>query len=486
MALNATGPARHSDSHDNPALPPLVSMAMIVLLGLSILYLVPRPAAITLQGWRMLAIFLCTVLALMLRPLPGGAAVLIGIAATVLAGVFNISQALSAFGGSTVWLVLAAFFIARALINSGLARRIALLFVRAIGHTSLGLGYSLIASDVVLAGIIPSNAARVGGVILPITRSLSTVYESLPGASAALLGTYLMLTIYQGDVVACAMFLTGQASNAIGARLAGQTAGVAITWSSWLYAALVPGLAAVLVVPWVTYRLSPPEIKHTPKAAEMARRELEEMGPMCRAEKIVLSVFLMVCGLWGSSALHGMDTTTVALVGVGVLLATGALTWGDAMREHQAWDIFVWYGGLIRMGEALNDFGLTTLFARWVSSHFAGWAWPALFCAILLIYFYAHYAFASITTHFLSMYAPFLAVVVSAGAPAPLVAYALAFATNLSASLTHYGTTPAPIVFAADYVSHGKWWRIGLLISFVNLAIWAAVGLAWWKLIGLW
>lgn len=486
MALNATDAAVRSGAHDNPALPPLVSSALILLLGLGILYLIPRPAEITVQGWRMLVIFLCTVLALMLRPLPGGAAVLIGISITVLAGVFNISQALSAYGGSTVWLVVAAFFIARALINSGLARRIALLFVRAIGHTSLGLGYSLIASDMVLAGVIPSNAARVGGVILPITKSLSAVYKSLPGASATLLGTYLMLTIYQGDVLACAMFLTGQASNPIGARLAAQTAGVAINWSSWIYAALVPGLAAALAVPWVTYHLAPPEIKHTPKAAEMARLELVEMGPMRRAEKIVLAVFLLVCGLWGTSALHGLDTTIVALLGVGILLATGALSWGDAMREHQAWDIFVWYGGLIRMGEALNDFGLTTLFARWVSLHFTGWTWPALFFAILLIYFYAHYAFASITAHFLSMYAPFLAVVVAAGAPAPLVAYALAFSTNLSASLTHYGTTPAPIVFAADYVSHGKWWLVGLLISFVNLAIWGAVGLVWWKVIGLW
>jgi DASS family divalent anion:Na+ symporter len=107
-----------------------------------------------------------------------------------------------------------------------------------------------------------------------------------------------MLTIYQGDVVACAMFLTGQASNAIGARLAAQTANVTITWSSWFFSALFPGLAAALVVPWAIYRLSPPEIKHTPKAAEMARRELEEMGPMRGTEKIVLSVFLLVCGLW--------------------------------------------------------------------------------------------------------------------------------------------------------------------------------------------
>jgi len=486
MNLMEVDAAGRSDAHEKPAIPPLVSTAIILALGIVILYLVPRPAQVSIQGWRMLAIFLCTVLALMLRPLPGGAAVLIGVTLTVLTGIFSVAQALSAYGGSTVWLVLAAFLIARALINSGLARRIALLFVRAIGHTSLGLGYSLVASDIVLAGIIPSNAARIGGVLLPITRSLAAIYRSTPGPAAALLGTYLMLTIYQGDVVACAMFLTGQASNTIGAALAVQTAKVTLTWSSWFRAAAIPGFAAALAVPWVIYRLSPPEIKFTPKAAELARRELEEMGPMRGPEMIVLAVFLLVCGLWATSTLHHLDTAMVALIGVAILLATGALSWGDAVREHLAWDIFVWYGGLIRMGEALNDFGITAHFARWVSSHFAGWTWPVLFCAILLIYFYAHYAFASITTHILSMYAPFVAVLVTAGAPAPLVAYALVFAANLSASLTHYGTTPGPIVFAADFVSHGRWWSVGLLISIVNLAVWAGIGLVWWKAIGLW
>jgi DASS family divalent anion:Na+ symporter len=138
------------------------------------------------------------------------------------------------------------------------------------------------------------------------------------------------------------------------------------------------------------------------------------------------------------------------------------------------------------MGEALSDFGVTTVLARWVAGHFSGWQWPALMALIVLIYFYIHYAFASLTTHFISLYSPFLAVLLAAGTPAPLAAYAMIFYTNLSASLTHYGTVPAPILFSAGYVSHGHWWRIGLLISFVNLAIWTAVGFAWWKVIGLW
>jgi divalent anion:Na+ symporter, DASS family len=30
------------------------------------------------------------------------------------------------------------------------------------------------------------------------------------------------------------------------------------------------------------------------------------------------------------------------------------------------------------------------------------------------------------------------------------------------------------------------WWRIGAIISVVNIVIWLGVGGLWWKLLGLW
>jgi len=63
---------------------------------------------------------------------------------------------------------------------------------------------------------------------------------------------------------------------------------------------------------------------------------------------------------------------------------------------------------------------------------------------------------------------------------------ALAYASNLQASLTHYGTTPAPIYFGSRYVTQHEWWSIGFRISLVTLAIWGTLGLAWWKLLGWW
>lgn len=62
----------------------------------------------------------------------------------------------------------------------------------------------------------------------------------------------------------------------------------------------------------------------------------------------------------------------------------------------------------------------------------------------------------------------------------------LAYFSNLSASLTHYGTTPAPIYFGSRYITHRDWWLYGRIISFMSIAVFATVGLGWWKLLGWW
>jgi len=181
--MSAPQQTRHPP--DAPAVSAWISLAIMAVLAFGILYGMPKPEGVKPEGWRMLAIFVCTVVALMLRPIAGGAAVLIGVVVSVVTGAQTIAQGLSGYGNSTVWLVLSAFFIARTMINSGLARRLALLFVRTIGHTSVGLGYALVGSEMVMATVIPGNSARVGGILMPISRTLSELYGSHPGSTAS-------------------------------------------------------------------------------------------------------------------------------------------------------------------------------------------------------------------------------------------------------------------------------------------------------------
>ena len=452
----------------------------------SSILLIPVPEGISAKSWRLLAIFLGTIVGSIVRPVPAGAMVFLGVAALAVTGTLTPAQALGGYADPIVWLVLCAFFIARAIVKTGLGRRIAFLFIRAIGHRSIGLAYALVGSDTLLASVIPSNGARAGGVVFPIARSLAEAYDSTPGPTRRRLGAFLMLTVYQCDVVACAIFLTGQVSNVLIAKFARDFGGVELSYGRWLVAGLVPGLVALALVPLVLYRLYPPEVRHTPDARRFAAGELTQMGAIKRDEIITLLVFVLIALLWMTTGWHQLNYAVVALAGIGVLVLTAVLSWDDVTSERGAWDVFIWYGGLVQMASALGETGITKRFAETAAGFTGGWVWSAALAVLLAIYFYAHYGFASITAHATAMYTPFLVVTIAAGAPPALAVLSLAAFSNLSAALTHFGTTPGPIYFGARYVTQREWWTYGFAVSLVTIAIWSTIGFAWWKTLGWW
>jgi DASS family divalent anion:Na+ symporter len=457
----------------------------VLACGLGVAFF-PKPAAVTPESWTLLAVFIATIVGSILRPVPAGAIVLLGVTALPLFRALPVEKALQGFADPVVWLVLAAFFLSRAMIKTGLGRRIALIFVKFLGKNSLGLGYALVLTDWLLASVVPSNGARNGGVILPIANSISHTYDSKPGPTAPKLGAFLMMLLYQCDVIICATFLTGQASNVIIRNFAMENAGIQLTYLGWFTAAVVPSTISLLVIPQIVYRLFPPEIKHTPAATEMASEELKKLGRMTWREIVVLVIFVTVVTLWMTIGYTGLDINFIALIGVALLLIANILTWKDLITETAAWEVFIWYGGLVMMGKELGTTGITKLFAQNTAALTTGWPWWLALAVLALVYFYSHYAFASITAHVTAMYIPFLLICIGVGAPVGLTVLVLAFVSNLNASLTHFGTTSAPIYFGAGYVRQRPWWSLGLLTSFANITIWTVTGLIWWKILGWW
>src|SRR5882724_4661040 len=486
MPQTQSGPAPAATEKADPTLRRRLIGGLVVIGLYFAVQLIPRPVAIKPEGWRLLGIFVATIGGLVLQPIAGGALVLIAVTLAAVFGGLTIQQVLEGYADPTVWLVMSAFFISIAMIKTGFARRLALVFVRAFGTSSLGITYALSVTDMLLAGIIPSNGARSGGVVLPIARSIAELYGSRPGVTAPLLGSFLMTAVYQNICVTAAMFMTGQASNPLAAKIAIDTFHFPVTWVLWALAGIVPGLCSLAIVPLVIYRIDPPEIKKTPEAAAFAATELRRMGRMDNAQRIVLGIFFGVCGLWITSPWHHLEIAIPALLGVCALLVTGILRWEDVLEERAAWDIFIWYGGVLRLGKALNEAGVTREFAKAVGGLFPGSSWVVLFAVALLIYFYTHYGFASITAHILAMFAPFVVVLTAKGAPLGLTIMAFACFTNFAAGLTNYGTTPTPMFYSTGYVSFQKWWKAGFLVSLVNLTIWSTIGFAWWKFIGIW
>ena len=242
------------------------------------------PEGITQASWRLFAIFAATIVGSIVQPLSAGAVVFLGVCAIAVTGTMTPVDSLRGYADPIVWLVLCAFFIARGVLKTGLGRRIAFLFIRALGKRSLGpLVRARVAPTPCWRPIVPSNSARAGGIVFPIARSLAEAYDSTPGPTSRRLGAFLMTTVYQCDVVACAMFLTGQASNVLIAKFALDAAGYEISYAKWMLGSIVPGIVALLLVPLLIYRIYPPEVKHTPHATRVRAVKNWRRWARCRA-----------------------------------------------------------------------------------------------------------------------------------------------------------------------------------------------------------
>ena len=451
-----------------------------------ILWFIPAPAGLKPQAWHLLSIFVATIIGFILQPLPIGAIAFISLGLAGLLNVLPPAEILTGFGTTIMWLIVSAFLFAKGFIKTGLGRRIAYMIMGAIGDSSLKLGYALVLSDLVISPATPSNTARAGGIMYPIVRSLCSAFGSEPGESSRKIGSYLTKTAFQGNTITSAMFLTSCAPNTLVAVLALQTAKVELSWGTWALSAAIPGLIALAVMPYLLYKIYPPEIDKTPEAKEIARRELEKMGPMSRGEKIVAGVFVLALILWATGNYTKIDATVVAVVCVGLMLAGKALEGQDVREEKGAWDTLVWMGGLISLATALTKYGVIAWFAKLVAGSLVGIPWTIALILLLLAYMYSHYAFASLSAHVTAMYAAFLAVAVGAGAPPFLAAMALGIISALFGGITHYATGPAPIYFGSGYIPQGTWWKLGFIASVVNLLIFIGFGAFWWKLMGLW
>ncbi len=438
------------------------------------------------RAWGLLCLYAAVVCALITRPMPSGAVLLIASSIAIFLNLFTVQDALSGYANVTVWLIVAAFLFSRAFVKTRLGERIAYAIIEHVGRSPLRLGYAIVLADLAMAPMTPSNTARAGGILFPITLNVARAFGSEPGPTASRIGAFLMKTLYQGDLVVSAMFLTATAPNPLVAEFTRQASGIRLSWTTWAVGAVVPGLLAVALVPYLVFRLCPPELVDTSAARFLAVERLRTMGPMARGERALLGIFAVVLLLWLAGEWLGISATAVAYGGLSLLLLTRVLDWQDLLDEKGAWDALVWFGGLVMFAGQFEKAGFPKAFAQAIAALVSGWSWWWALAALVVIYTYAHYAFASLVAHVTAMYPAFFAVAVGLGAPPLLAALAFGVFSSLDAATTHYGTGPAPIVFGAGYVSQAEWWRIGFILSVVHLALWLPVGFLWWKVIGLW
>lgn len=445
-----------------------------------------KPGEINVPAWHLFAIFVATIAACITKPLPMMATTLIAVVIATLTGIFSMQEVAAGFGNSTAWMVAMCMFLAAGFIKSGLGKRIAYIFVRTFGKSTLGLAYALSFVETILAIGIPSNNARVNGIMYPLIDGLSREMDSDPEkGTQRKLGSFLVFNEYEINNVTSGMFLTGLAGNMVALGLA-KTQGIEVSWMQWFAAAVVPGVISLLLVPFILYKIYPPEVKKTPNAHTWADGKLAELGKMTPAEKIMSVIFILAIALWLIGPHIGIDATETSFIAVVLMLITGVINTKDILHESFAWNILTWLSIIMLMSQKLMTLGFFPWFSKTLGSALHGVNWVVVLIILWLVYFYLHYLFPSVSTQISALYAGFLSIAVGAGVPKIMAALMLAMCGTVYLSTSTYSAGPAAMVSSTGYISNKDFWKLSAIIGVVFNIVWLGGGLLWTKIIGYW
>jgi DASS family divalent anion:Na+ symporter len=459
----------------------LVAQATTAVLVAAIWWTTP-PEGLTLQAWRLFAVFAGAIFAVVVEALPILTASVLAAAMAVLTRLLPAADAYAGFGNGTILLIVVAFLVADAVVTCGLGTRAGHWIVSRFGKSTLGLSYSIFALDALIAPAFPSNTAR-SGVLYPLASSLASAAGAAPDRpDRRRLGAFLMFSGAVSLSVSSALWLTAMAANPLGTEIA-RGSGVEIGFGRWLIASSVPTLCAMLVLPLLLYRVIDPEVKATPDAPAAARRALAALGPMSRHEWTVLLVFVGMVALWASAATFDLDSTAIAFLGLGVLLATGVITLKDIAKQGDVLATFIWFAVLFTLSSQLNELGFMGFLGRQLAGALSGLASPTAGLVLVAAYILLHYLFVSQTAHLLALFGVFLGVGVKLGVNPSVLAFQLLFATNYFSVITPQGSSANLLFAGSGYLSQGDLYRLGAITTAASAAIYFVIGTAWLMLV---
>jgi len=459
----------------------LLARAAVLALALGI-WCLPAPEGLVPEAWHLFALFVAAIVSVVIGAFPILTSSVLALAAAVLTGTLPPAKAYSGFANGTILLIVVAFLVARAVVKCGLGERLGHLVVSAFGRSTLGLGYSVFLVDGVIAPAFPSNTAR-SGVLYPLVLSVAEAAGAKPGEEGRRrLGSFLMFSGIASLTVSSALWFTAMAANPLGAEIA-RGYGLEIGFGSWLVASSVPTLAAMALLPFVLYKVVSPEVTATPEAPQAARRALAELGPLRRHEKVVAATFAGMVGLWAAAATLGLDSTAVAFLGLGVLLATGVLTLGDIAKEGDVLATFISFAVLFTLSAQLNELGFMGYLGERLAGALGGLSAPVAGVVLVVAYVLLHYLFVSQTAHLLALLGVFLDVGVKLGVPVAILAFLLLFATNFFSANTPQGSSANLLFAGSGYLSQGELYRLGALTTAFNLVLYLVVGIPWLVLV---
>jgi len=308
------------------------------------------------------------------------ATALLPLAVFPLTGAASIKVTAASYGHELIYLFLGGFILALALERCGLHRRFALTVLKAVGTrpTRIIAAFMLIAALVSMWVTNTATTIMLLPVALSITKLIGDSGSDRGKPAHPNFPVCLLLAIAYAATIGGIGTIIGTAPNVFLVSYIRTQMDYEISFASWMSFG-VPLVILFLPVVWwllsrIIYRVSNQPITGVDTLLERLHGEL---GPMSRAEKLTLAIFLLTAGAWVTrpwlgrisfgevTPLAGLTDSGIAIIAALTLFVTPVslakreflMDWPTAVRLP--WGLLILFGGGLSLAATLDRSGFS-------------------------------------------------------------------------------------------------------------------------------
>ena len=452
----------------------------------TILFLLPTPAGLSPEGWRLAAVAALMAVWWATEALPIPATAFIPVIAFPILGITSTDDAAFPYMDPVIFLLLGGFIIARSLERWNLHRRIALNILARVGSQPSRIIFGFMLATALVSMWVSNTATT--AMMLPIGLSVIAVI-GLEGKTGHNFAIALLLSIAYAASIGGLATLVGTPPNAMLAAFMRENYGIQIAFNSWLLIG-VPVVAVMLPAAWLILTKF---AFHLPKksfegAEQAIAGQLAALGPITRPELRTAVLFAVVALAWcfrpqlaSGLGLKGLSDSGIAMAGglALFLIPSGddrgrglfLLNWESATKLN--WGVIVLFGGGLSLASAVAKTGL----AVWLGDALVVFTtWPpillaAAICAMII--FLTELTSNAATT---AAILPVLGAIATEGHIDPLIIAVPGALAATCAFMLPVGTPPNAMVFGSGYIRVPDMVKAGFRLNITGVVVITVLG----------
>ncbi|MEQ8324408.1 MAG: DASS family sodium-coupled anion symporter [Vicingaceae bacterium] len=396
--------------------------------------------------------------------------------------ILPIKETFEPFANPIIFLFMGGFIIALAMEKRKLHLRIALNLIKITGTEPSGIILGFILATAFLSMWISNTATTV--MMLPIAMSvLQLLNQKEAGKEYKKFGLALMLSIAYAANIGGTMTLIGTPPNVVFAGFLLERYQIEIGFGQWMLIGLPFGIIMLgLTFLLLTRGLIVIRLPNIEGAKQLISNELMALGRMEKAEKMVLTIFVLTASLWMfksqvNSLVFGgpiLNNTSIAMLG-GLLMFCLPVNMnsGEFLLDWKAmkdlpWGILLLFGGGLSMAAGLETVGAIDLIATAVSDNLNATV------LIMLIGLTTLSLFATEIMSNVALVTVLLPVIMGISDQMGVSVYQFAIPVTLAAScafMMPISTPPNAVVFSSGQIKIEQMIRVGFALNIATIAV---------------